>query len=106
MRSKLSLQNQRPRILKTLERAFSKAGAGSRTEARSWIGAGRVQVNGQIVQNPDHWVDLDRDRITLDGKPLRTAEKIYLLLYKPKGHVVSYTDPQGPPTSSHLVLEA
>ena len=38
--------------IKTLERVFSKAGAGSRTDARSWIGAGRVRVNGSVVQNP------------------------------------------------------
>ena len=69
------------RPLKTLERVFSKAGAGSRTDARSWIGAGRVRVNGKVVQNPDHWVDLDKDRVTLDGKPLRSATKTYVLLY-------------------------
>ena len=71
--------------IKTLERVFSKAGAGSRTDARSWIGAGRVRVNGKVVQNPDHWVDLENDRVTLDGKPLRAATKTYILLYKPKG---------------------
>src|ERR1035441_10555073 len=73
------------RQIKTLERVFSKAGAGSRTDARSWIGAGRVRVNGKVVQNPDHWVDLESDRVTLDGKPLRSATKTYVLLYKPKG---------------------
>ena len=36
------------RPLKTLDRVLSKAGLGSRTEARSWIGAGRVSVNGQL----------------------------------------------------------
>ncbi len=50
------------RPLKTLERVFSKAGIGSRMEARGWIGKERVRVNGQIVKNPDHWVDLERDR--------------------------------------------
>jgi 16S rRNA U516 pseudouridylate synthase RsuA-like enzyme len=33
---------------------FSKAGIGSRTGARSWIGKGRIRVNGRIVKNPDH----------------------------------------------------
>jgi len=42
---------------KTLERVLSKAGIGSRTEARSWIGTGRVNVNGKLVQTPDVWVD-------------------------------------------------
>lgn len=92
------LRNEANRPLKTLERAFSKAGAGSRTDARSWIGTGRVRVNGEIIHNPDHWVDLERDRITLDGKPLRTVEKLYIALYKPKGYITTYRDPEGRPT--------
>jgi 23S rRNA pseudouridine2605 synthase len=93
------------RILKTLERAISKAGLGSRTEARSWIGAGRVRVNGRVVQTPDHWVDLERDRITLDGKPVREGEKVYVLLYKPKGYLTTYTDPEGRPTVYDLIRD-
>jgi 23S rRNA pseudouridine2605 synthase len=99
-------QKRRPvpaRALKTLERAFSKAGLGSRTDARSWIGSGRVRVNGKIVQNPDHWVDLARDRITLDGKPLRSAAKSYILLYKPKGYLTTWRDPKGRPTVYDLL---
>ena len=68
----------RQRPLKTLERVFSKRGIGSRTDARSWIAAGRVRVNGRIIKDPDHWVDLERDRITLDGKPLQSAAKLYI----------------------------
>jgi pseudouridine synthase len=98
--------NKANRPLKTLERVFSKAGAGSRTDARSWIGAGRVRVNGKIVRNPDHWVDLERDRVTLDGKPLRSAEKTYIILYKPKGYLTTYRDPEGRPTVYDLVAGA
>jgi pseudouridine synthase len=94
------------RPLKPLERVFSKAGLGSRTDARSWIGAGRVRVNGKIVQNPDHWVDLETDRVTLDGKPLRAAEKAYIVLYKPKGYLTTWRDPQGRPTIYDLAADA
>ena len=97
-------QSKRP--LKTLERVFSKAGRGSRTDARSWIGAGRVRVNGKVVQNPDHWVDLERDRVTLDGKPLRPSAKTYLLLYKPAGYLTTYRDPEGRPTVYDLTADA
>jgi pseudouridine synthase len=89
-----------------LERVFSKAGAGSRTDARSWIGAGRVRVNGVIAFDPDQWVDLDRDRISLDGKPLRAASKTYILLYKPKGYLTTYRDPEGRPTVYDLLTDA
>ena len=93
------------RPIKTLERVLSKAGAGSRTEARRWIGEGRVKVNGRVVKNPDAWVDLERDRVAFDGKPLRKAEQTYLLLYKPKGYLTTYRDPHGRPTIYDLLPE-
>jgi pseudouridine synthase len=96
-------QQNAEKRLKTLERVFSKAGLASRTDARSWIGAGRVRVNGKVVQNPDHWIDLDRDRVTLDGKPLRAREKTHLLLYKPTGYLTTHRDPEGRPTVYDLV---
>lgn len=91
------------RPLKTLERVLSKAGLGSRTEARSWIGAGRVHVNGKAIRTPDHWVDLERDRVTLDGNPVGRPLPIYLLLYKPKGYLTTRRDPQGRPTIYDLL---
>src|SRR5208283_3448086 len=87
----------------TLERAFSKAGCGSRTQARSWIETGQVRVNGKPVRNPDRWVDASRDRITLDGKPLRPAARRYFLLYKPKGYLTTRGDPEGRPTVYDLI---
>lgn len=91
------------RPLKTLERVLSKAGAGSRTEARKWIHARRVEVNGKVVENPDHWVDLERDRVLLDGKPLVKAEPDYLLLHKPIGYLTTYDDPEKRPTIYDLL---
>src|SRR3984893_12148847 len=93
------------RPIKTLERVLSKAGLGSRTEARKWIGANRVKVNGKGIGTPDHWVDLERDTVTLDGKPVRASKRIYLLLYKPKGYITTYKDPQGRPTVYDLIQE-
>jgi 16S rRNA U516 pseudouridylate synthase RsuA-like enzyme len=90
--------------IKTLERVFPKPARLSDGCAQL-IGAGRVRVNGKVVQNPDHWVDLDRDRVTLDGKPLRSATKTYVLLYKPKGYLTTYRDPEGRPTVYDLVPE-
>jgi len=93
------------RPLKTLERVLSKAGVGSRTEARSWIHAGRVTVNGRATQNPDQWVDMERDRVSFDGKPLESRERVYVLLYKPAGYLTTYKDPEGRPTVYHLVTD-
>ncbi len=90
---------------KTLDRVISQAGIGSRKEARQWIGAGRVAVDGKKIQTPDEWVDPERQRVTLDGKPLRAAKKIYLLLYKPKGYVTTYKDPDDRPTVYDLLKD-
>jgi 23S rRNA pseudouridine2605 synthase len=94
------------RPLKTLERVLSKAGLGSRTEARKWIGAGRVKVNGKLIQTPDHWVDLARDKVTLDNHLVKASEQIYLLLYKPTGYITTFKDPEGRPTVYDLIQDA
>ncbi len=91
------------RPIKTLERVLSKAGIGSRTEARKWIAGGRVRVNGRVVRDPDQWIDLQRDRVSFDNKTLGKTERVYLLFYKPKGYLTTYRDPQGRPTIYDLL---
>jgi pseudouridine synthase len=100
------IRNPTPEIKKTLERVLSKAGLGSRSEARSWIHARRVRVNGRVVENPDHWVDLKRDKILFDNQPLAAAKKRYILLYKPKGYITTYGDPEKRPTVYDLIADA
>jgi pseudouridine synthase len=93
------------RPLKTLERVLSKAGLGSRAEARTWVHAGRVKVNGKVTRNPDHWVDMERDRVRFDDLPLVARERLYVLLYKPTGYLTTYKDPAGRPTVYDLVAD-
>jgi pseudouridine synthase len=75
----------------------------SRTQARSLIHERRVEVNGKVVENPDQWINLQHDRITIDGRALQPENKIYLLLYKPKGFVTTAKDPEGRPTVYDLL---
>jgi 23S rRNA pseudouridine2605 synthase len=93
----------RRRPLKTLERVLSKAGVVSRTEARRIIHARRVEVNGKVIENPDHWIDLKRDRVRIDGRPLTAEKKLYLVLYKPAGYLTTRSDPAGRPTVYDLL---
>src|SRR6185503_19642700 len=95
--------NKRP--LKTLERVLSKAGVGSRTEARAWIAAGRVKVNGTVTRDPDQWIDLERDRVRFDNRPLDARARLYVLLYKPSGYLTTYKDPEGRPTVYDLIAD-
>jgi 16S rRNA U516 pseudouridylate synthase RsuA-like enzyme len=41
--------------------------------------------------------------VRLDGKPLRTRERVYLLLDKPTGYLTTYRDPQGRRTVYDLI---
>ncbi|MGZ5444529.1 MAG: pseudouridine synthase [Thermoanaerobaculia bacterium] len=91
------------RPLKTLERVLSKAGLGSRTEARKWVGAGRVKVNGRVEGDPNRWVDLERDIVLFDDQPLEKAAPVYLLLHKPAGYLTTYRDPEGRKTIYDLL---
>ena len=84
---------------------ISKAGIGSRTQARSWIHAGRVRVNGHVVEDPDRWIDFDRDRILFDDKPLQAKKPVYILLYKPAGYITTFKDPEGRPTVYDLITD-
>ncbi len=79
----------------TLDRVLSRFGFESRTMAQERIRAGRVKVNGRVVNDPDLWVRPGRDIIDLDGRRLKRVQKIYLLFYKPKGVITSHGDPWG-----------
>lgn len=103
-RSKKSSREETPRK-KTLDRVLSQAGAASRKEARQWIAQGRVAVNGKKVQTPDAWIDPHSQTVTLDGRKLQPARRTYLLLYKPKGYLTTYKDPQGRPTVYDLLKD-
>jgi 23S rRNA pseudouridine2605 synthase len=81
-----------------LARALSKLGYCSRSQAQQLIREGRVQVNGAVKHDPEAAVFLGRDRIEVDGGPIRSAEKMYLMLNKPRGLVTTAADEKGRPT--------
>lgn len=87
----------------TLDRAFSKCGYCSRTEAVRHIRDGKITVNGRGVRDPETWVSLERNQIRYLGQLIKPRKNIYLALYKPKGYVTSYGDPDGRPTVYDLL---
>jgi 23S rRNA pseudouridine2605 synthase len=64
-----------------------------------------VRVNGYVVEDPDVWIDFDRDRILFDGQPLQSKDRVYVLLYKPAGYITTFKDPEGRPTVYELIGE-
>lgn len=88
-----------------LQKLIAAAGLASRREAERWIDAGRVAVNGRIAGIGDR-ADVERDRIEVDGRPLRLEQaKVYLLLNKPTGYVTTARDPQGRKVVADLVKD-
>jgi 23S rRNA pseudouridine2605 synthase len=81
-----------------LERALSKLGLASRTEARALVREGRVAVDGRPVDDPLLPVVPERARIDIDGRPASRAEPVTILLHKPRGVVTTRSDPEGRPT--------
>ena len=84
----------------SLDRALSKLGLASRTEARRLIADGRVIVNGRVARNPATAVVPESARISIDGAPVvqGRARRRVLLFHKPRGTVTTRRDPEGRPT--------
>lgn len=78
----------------SLERALSKLGYCSRGRARELIGDGRVAVNGTVQRSTSFRLQLESDRILVDGRRVRAARPTYLMLNKPRGLVTTASDEQ------------
>jgi len=88
-----------------LQKILAQWGIASRRHAEQMIGAGRVQVNGQVASLGQK-ADPERDRISVDGQILGQAhrpELLYILLNKPLNYVTTCSDPWGRPTVLDLL---
>jgi 23S rRNA pseudouridine2605 synthase len=56
-----------------VQKVLAAAGIGSRREVERWIREGRLQLNGEVPALGAKWQP--RDRITLDGRPVRVRAK-------------------------------
>jgi 23S rRNA pseudouridine2605 synthase len=70
----------------------------SRSQAEQLIRAGAVQLNGVTKRNPEAPVLFNHDRIEVHGEPVAAAQKLYLMMNKPRGLVTTAADEKGRPT--------
>jgi 23S rRNA pseudouridine2605 synthase len=82
---------------KSLLKALTEAGIGSRRRMAEAIKQGKVTVNGKTAESFSQPVDTDVDRVTLNGKSvdLKPDEIICLMLHKPAGLVSTVSDEKG-----------
>jgi 23S rRNA pseudouridine2605 synthase len=89
-----------------LARALSKLGYCSRSQAAEMIRAGRVKLNGSVRRDPETPVLLDRDRIAVSGREIEAAQKIYLVMNKPRGLITTASDEKGRETVYSILAKA
>ncbi len=75
-----------------IAKVMARAGVCSRRDAEKWIEAGKVEVNGKVIQSPALNVT-NSDKIYVNGKILPQKEPTRLFLYhKPPGLVTTHKD--------------
>jgi len=93
-----------------LQKLIAAAGVASRRHAEELIAAGRVTVNGEVIKELGSKADPEKDHIKVNGKlinpQLKSREKVYVLLNKPKGYLSSVSDPEGRPLVTELLPPA
>ena len=82
---------------------MAAAGVDSRRKCEELILDGDVRVNGKVVDKLPVFVDLEKDVITVNGKKIRAARKVYFLLNKPRGVICTNRDPRGRKKAIDLV---
>ena len=87
-----------------IARALALAGVASRRKCETYITAGEVAVNGEVLHDLGRQVDPAKDRVTFRGKALSLQpEPIYFLLHKPAGYTTTASDPYAMRTVYHLL---
>lgn len=93
-------------MLERLQKILSRAGVCSRRGSEALLNAGRVSVNGEIAA-VGMSADIECDVIAVDGVPLSvSAERVYIMLHKPRGYVTTLSDEKGRKDVSMLVEDA
>jgi 23S rRNA pseudouridine2605 synthase len=91
--------------MERVQKYLSSAGIASRRKAEEFIKSGQVSINGKKAKLGDK-VDPLKDTVKVYGKLVKPIqEKIYIVLNKPKGYVVSKSDPQHRKTIFSLLPE-
>jgi len=90
-----------------LLKALAEAGVGSRRWITDAIKNGRVEVNGEPVENFRHPVNPETDRVSVHGKivDLRPRRTVYLMVNKPTDILTTTSDERGRRTVLDILPE-
>lgn len=100
------MQGETSRGSERLHKILAQAGVASLRACEQLIQAGRVAVNGQVVNRLGSKIDPNRDHVTVDGREVILRPRtsfVYIMLHKPRGVISTVHDPHGRPTVLDLV---
>ena len=87
-----------------LQKIMAHLGWGSRRYCEELIRAGRVSLDGRVLEIGASLTEEEASRLQVDGRPAgKLPEKRYLLMNKPAGFVTTVSDPQGRDTVMKLL---
>lgn len=97
--------------MERLDKFLSASGAGSRSQVKELLKAGRVTVDGAVERDPGRKVDPKLQTVALDAAPLGGRRRVVLMLHKPAGYVTATSDARErtvmellPPEYKHMDL--
>ena len=97
--------------MERLDKFLSASGAGSRSQVKELLKAGRVTVDGAVERDPGRKVDPKFQTVALDAVPLGGRRRVVLMLHKPAGYVTATSDARErtvmellPPEYKHMDL--
>ena len=97
--------------MERLDKFLCDSGAGTRSQVKLLLKAGRVTVDGAVERDPGRKVDPKLQTVALDAAPLGGRRRVVLMLHKPAGYVTATSDARErtvmellPPEYKHMDL--
>jgi 16S rRNA pseudouridine516 synthase len=81
--------------MERLDKFLCDSGAGSRSQVKILVKAGRVAVDGSVCRSADAKIDPKTQTVTLDGQPLGGKRRMVVMLNKPAGYLSATEDGKG-----------
>ena len=79
--------------MERLDKFLCDSGAGTRSQVKLILKAGRVTVDGKVEKDNSRKIDPAKQVITLDGEVLGGKRRAVIMLNKPAGYVTATEDP-------------
>ena len=79
--------------MERLDKFLCDSGAGTRSQVKLILKAGRVTVDGKVERDNSKKIDPQRQTVCLDGEVLGGKRRLVVMLNKPAGFVTATEDP-------------